>query len=566
MGSRIMGVGICTLSSFLGISAAASAEVDLLTLVAGPGDSWFGASVSSIGDVDGDGVPDVLVGVMRADVPFVDCGAARVYSGRDGSLLAVVTGLKAGDQLGGDVAAAGDVDADGFTDIVAGSLSIKVGPFNSHGGIRVYSVAKHAVLFDAYGDSPNDWLGMRVAGLGDVNADGFDDVAASAPYDDGTGADTGSVRGYAGPVGAVLWTTHGSQSNVGFARAFAALGDANGDGIGDVAIGVPGASIGGTSTGQLRLHSGATGAFLTGWAGAPFESLGYSVASAGDLDGDSRADAIVGTTKNVVRILSGATGATLKSFAGGAAGDGFGSETAMAGDFDGDSTPDVVVGALFSDLNGDESGAAYVFSGATQAILQTYRGAGAHQDFGTSVAGIGDVDFDGRGDVAIGAPDHPLQNGDSGAVSIYVGLPSTCANVPSSVDFNVDGVPDACQTCQSNIAAGGPGNMKQHVCGDPLTIAGSNAILGISQGTPNGLCVLLASTFHSPNPAFGGTIWPIPVQVMLTFTLDAEGSFRLPLQGGPNGPIHVYLQSIAPWVGGPKPYEISPATHLVLGY
>lgn len=556
----------CSVGSFLFLVTSAAAQVDLLTVTGVAGDDDLGQSVAGVGDVNGDGIPDFAVGVPGADSPGADAGAVRIYSGWDGALLAQFLGVSNGGRLGYAVANAGDFDADGFPDVVAGGFLVTNAGVQA-GGIRVFSWKENATLFTAHGDSANDWFGFAVAGAGDIDGDGFGEIVVGAPSDDNAGVDTGSIRVFAGPLGATMYTRNGTASGGGFGRQIAGIGDASGDGLAEIAVGLPHQNTPLSMAGQIRVFSGVSGSTYATWAGTQsFEGLGRSVGAAGDFDGDTRADLLVGTNLNIMRIVSGVNGATLRNFAGGVSGDWFGYSGAVIGDFDGDGTPDVVAGASSADLNGTDSGGAFVFSGASEAILQTLRGASDFDDFGIGVSGIGDVNLDGRADVVIGANDAGAPGVAFGTASVFVGLPSSCANLPSSVDFNVDGVPDACQTCQSNIAAGGPGNMKQHVCGDPLTIAGSDAILGISQGTPNGLCVLLASTFHSPNPAFGGTIWPIPVQVMLTFTLDAEGSFRLPLQGGPNGPIHVYLQSIAPWVGGPKPYEISPATHLVLGY
>lgn len=524
-------------------------------------DKDVGQAVASIGDVDGDGRIDFVVGAPGSNANSLSSnGVTRVYSGADGSILVAVAGQLSNDRLGESVAGGGDVDADGFPDLVAASF-VGQNAGSQRGTLRVVSGRTGVVLFTAYGDSPSDWLGYRVATGGDLDNDGFSDVAAGAPLDDNTGSNTGSVRVYQGPFGSPLYTVNGIHQNGGFGRGLAILGDATGDGADDLLIGKS------DGNGFARLCSGPTGATVFTVNGTNNEALGVALAPVGDVNGDSKPDFIAGALGGVTKVLSGENGAVLKSLTVASPGSQFGGAVSGAGDFDGDEITDYVIGAFFSDLGGDNSGAAYVFSGATSSVIQTFVGS-AFSELGWSVAGLGDMNGDGRGDIAIGAPGYQgafPQFGLSGRARVFVGLPTACANLSNSVDLNVDGVPDSCQTCQSNIAAGGPGNMKQHICGEPLTFAGNTAVLGISEGTPNGLCVLLASTFHSPNSAFGGTLWPIPVQFMLTLTLDAEGNYRLPLVGGASGPFHIYLQSIAPWVGGPQLYEISPATHLVIG-
>jgi FG-GAP repeat len=303
---------------------------------------------------------------------------------------------------------------------------------------------------------------------------------------------------------------------------------------------------------------------VNGSAGA---FVGGAVAGVGDVNSDTVPDLIVGATANSVKVLSGSNGATLKTLTGGVLGDLFSAAVGSPGDFDGDGDTDYVVGAPWSDEVTPDSGAVYVFSGATSGVLQKYLGSGVADHLGIGVAGLGDLNADGRGDFVTGAPGYDGAFNDLGRARVFVGLPETCLNLTTSVDLNVDGVPDACQHCQNNLAAGGPGNMHLQICGDPLTFTGSIATLGISKGTPLGQVFLLASTSNTNSqPFFGGTIWTLPVLAILPGTFDVEGNWRLQIPGGISGPVNVYLQAIAPWPSGPNPYEISGPTLLQLGY
>ncbi len=556
---------------FTALCGAASSQVPLMNLVSSTGDDDFGADVTLVGDVDGDGVPDFAIGVPRTVGPTGATaggpGAVRVISGATGSLLFVGNGLHANDFFGSAVAGGGDVDADGFPDLVAGGFLMTNGP-SAAGGIRVFSVANGTVLFTRFGDSANDWLGFAVADAGDVDSDGHADVACGAPYDDNATTDSGSVRVYSGSNGSVLYTLNGSFPQGGFGRALDGIGDATGDGVDDLAVGVPYATVLKPQSGQLRIYSGASGGQHLALSGvANLESFGSSVSRAGDLDGDGRGEVLVGTSANAVRIHSGSDGAQIMAFSAGTPGDLAGTVAAMAHDFNGDGVADVIVGAPRSNLNGTESGAAFVVSGQNGSVLETLRGTGAFAHFGSSVAGIEDVDSDGRADVLVGAPDGGIAGfGFGGVAQVFVGLPAGCVNGPGSVDLNVDGVPDPCQFCQSNLAAGGPGNLHLQICGDSLTFTGSVATLGLSKGTPGGPLFLLASTSSHPTPLLGGTVWPFPVIAMITGNFDAEGKWRLKIPGGPAPTVNVYLQAIAPWPGGTSPYEISGPTLLKLGY
>ena len=122
-----------------------------------------------------------------------DSGSARVFSGLDGSILYTFYGDSAGDAFGGSVAGAGDVNQDGYPDLIAGAQWDDDNGISS-GSARVFSGADGAVLYTFYGDSAHDCFGVSVAGAGDVNKDGYADLIVGAHLDDDNGSNSGSAR------------------------------------------------------------------------------------------------------------------------------------------------------------------------------------------------------------------------------------------------------------------------------------------------------------------------------------------------------------------------------------
>lgn len=142
------------------------------------GDS-FGISVSDAGDVNNDGIADVIVG-SRDDLGLNDVGSAFVYSGADGSLLYRWNGWGNLDHFGWSVARAGDVNADGYADVLVGAYRMYAYQKPKAGSVFVFSGKDGSVLFQQSGPEALDSLGIQVAGVGDLNGDGQSDLLASA--------------------------------------------------------------------------------------------------------------------------------------------------------------------------------------------------------------------------------------------------------------------------------------------------------------------------------------------------------------------------------------------------
>ena len=139
----------------------------------------FGISVSGASDVNGDGFDDLIVGAYQDDNNGTDSGSARVLSGFDGSFLYNFDGDSAGDEFGWSVSGVGDVNGDGIADLIVGARRDEKNGINS-GAARVLSGSDGSVIYNFEGDSTDDRFGFSVSGAGDVNGDGVSDFIVGA--------------------------------------------------------------------------------------------------------------------------------------------------------------------------------------------------------------------------------------------------------------------------------------------------------------------------------------------------------------------------------------------------
>ncbi len=304
----------------------------------------LGWSVAGAGDLNDDGMADVVVGAPfegsdnggqsgRAWVVFGRTSTGTVELGSFGFDLGAagfrIDGADSGHRAGFAVAAAGDVNGDGRDDLLVGAPSF-ASTFSEGGAAYVIfgRASNTHVDLDSLGDrgyrvegeGESDYTGSAVAGVGDVNSDGRDDVLVGAPYrgDAEGGAyvvygKTSLTTVETGALGSTGYRIVGDADGTG--SPVAGLGDINGDGVPDMGVAIPGdgsavtlyAIFGGGTTGDVNLSSlEADGLGVAIHGSAEDDGFATSIA-AGDLDGDAYADVLIGTpaSDNNARSSSG---------------------------------------------------------------------------------------------------------------------------------------------------------------------------------------------------------------------------------------------------------------------
>ncbi|HET6204058.1 MAG TPA: FG-GAP-like repeat-containing protein [Planctomycetota bacterium] len=396
----------------------------------GPVGSSFGRALATLGDVNTDSVPDVVVGAETAGPPLY-AGNAFLLSGADGATLIQVTGPAQYGMLGFRVAGPGDVTGDGIPDLLVGSLGL--------GDARLYSGPDGTLL--------HSWVvnsSASVGSPGDLNGDSVPDLLVGAP----TGTASGVVYAFSGADYSTLFTIPGPGIFSYFGGGVSGVGDVNGDGIGDLLIGASGWGTFSNAPGHAYVHSGANGSLLGEPVGpqTTHDSFGIMVAGLGDVTGDGIPDLAVAapaaymtpplnptTILGEVRAFSGSDFSLLFAAAGSPAGGGenLGMSVAGPGDVDGDGVPDLLAGAPAAPPSAPpptpgRAGRALLYSGADWSVLFTLLPpAGEYLRSGFGVCGAGDVDADGFPDLAVGAPGTPvtLTGGTVGKVRVYSGAP-----------------------------------------------------------------------------------------------------------------------------------------------
>ena len=509
----------------------------------------LGTAVARLGDIDGDGCEDFVIGEPNVTVSGVPgTGMVRLVSGRTGVQIEQLLG-NPGANFGAAVSGRIDVDGDGFDDLLIGApLDTNT---KSHEGLMfAYSPHLHSYPFYWYGNNTGGHFGASLRSLeADLDSDGIDDFIVGEPAVDGA-----AVISSAG--GVVLFTIFG-QAGSGFGTDVCRGGDLDNDGTSDFVVGAPdNVDSSSSKTGRVLAFSGTSGSLLWTVDGAPDSKFGQSLTQPGDLDGDGDGDIVVGVPRHLdagsnmtgcVTVLSGANHSVLYKVFGDSANDTFGhSVHGVGGDIDDDGTIDLIVGA--PQLLGSNVGYARTISGATGATLFTFTehttDPNTSSAYGKDVVG-GDFDGDGRTDVLIGG--NNFKNG--------------------------DGIVEAWLTAVAhwkNYGAGWPGTngvpafipQKDPVVGKPLKIDLANSL---GAGTP-ALLMLGLSKASIPSGK-GGTILVSPL-LYISLPLPAGG---LTLSGQvPDDPslygLDLYLQVIELDAGASKGLSFTRGLDLYFGF
>jgi hypothetical protein len=438
-----------------GVSARVHSRADGAVLWTHPGSlgGSIGWDMAVVPDLDGDGIADVFVGEPDADPNGSSSGTVHVLSGADGAVINLIHGQVSQEKVGRSMDATADIDGDGKHDVIIGHSAFQ-SRGDTVGRVRVVNSLTGVDILVVENTIPTFSFAREVAGVGDVNGDSVPDIGVASIVS------VNRVQVFDGATGAELWGV-----DTGGSFKLLATGDANGDGVTEIAVSNPSFYIFPSS---VQILAGSNGSILWSWAIAPDAMV--SAAAPGDLDGDLHPELLIGASANgqtgataFALSMTVATGTLVDLYTNPQGGSLLGRHLDLAGDVNGDGTDDFVLASnegvsVFDGVTGDH----------LQSIESNEAPPGIFSLGVADVAGPGDVNGDGALDFALGNPSSGGTFFDfDGRVALLSGLDGASLGIldgstgaelgvamEAVADRNGDGIEDLFVTAPGTVLGG----------------------------------------------------------------------------------------------------------------